>query len=87
MSEVGRWVSLLSTLTLLGAPLPGYSSDELDIELMEFIGMWEDDEPPQSLGASIKPTDSKRADTPWIDPFSLPELDQTNDKTNRTESL
>lgn len=79
MSQTSRWIV---TLMFLTAPFYAHCEQEMDIELLEFIGMWE------SGSGDITPEpNSHNTENQWLDPFAIPELEHTNQPFETTEPL
>ncbi|MBL4583163.1 MAG: hypothetical protein JKX83_00970 [Pseudomonadales bacterium] len=66
----------LALLPLLWTPAYLSAEQPLDIELLEFIGLWEPDESHASALASAKSVSSSpnqaMTNTSWRDPFAIP---------------
>ena len=79
--------SCLLILLTLGAPFYSLGGQPMDIELLEFIGLWEPDG--DSANHQSRTTDSnpKPSVGSWRDPFAVPQPDPSTQTPETTEPL
>lgn len=77
---------LLMVLTL-SAPFYSQGGQPIDIELLEFIGLWEPDSDSSNPHSNTANSNHKPSVGSWRDPFAIPQSDPSTQKPETTESL
>ena len=75
-------------LSIFGTSFYAFSEPQMDIELLEFIGLWEPGSDPSNVSLSTEePNQTTTIGDSWRDPFETPLLEVTNIHSETTESL